>query len=160
MANTATLPVPTNTQTARPAPLLPAMSAEAPDWRSTQRSILRDAPDGETAIRWQLAAALEHIAALETQLQAFRQLRVVTPTSWRPAILALLRERGAPMTGAAIRAALDAPRPLGDVLRKMHRAGMVTLEGGCYAVLLPAPVAVPAMAAPIRRGGRPRKQAP
>ena len=70
MPNTATMAIPTNRHATAPAAIMPTPTVEAPAWLITQRAILREAPDGDTAIRWQLAAALVYIASLEAQIQA------------------------------------------------------------------------------------------
>jgi hypothetical protein len=129
-----------------PTMIQPPPTGAIPDWLTMQRAILRDAPDNDTAIRWQLAGALEHITDLDMQLQELEaQIAALQqptqprrPTQWRPMILALLRERGAPMTAAAITQALDAWRPLTDTCRDMVQAGLLVQDNEHFMLPLDA----------------------
>jgi len=165
MANTATIPMPTN-QLHPPA--FPASPAPPPDWLTNQQAILRTAPDGDTAIRHLYADLLIQHALLQSahaavlvQLQAAHApARPARPMSWRPAILTLLRERGQPMSIGQITQALEAPHSLASPLLDMAKAGLLTrTDTGAYAVPPdPQPAAAPP-APPRTKGGRPRSQA-
>ena len=165
MARTATLPLPQNTtHTAALAPPIPeGQTAQAlPDWLSQQQTILRTAPDGDTAIRLlyadllaERALLIREIMQLQNALQAAQAppLPLARPPrqpSQRPAILALLEARGAAMTPAAITQALDAPRSLTDTLKNMASAGLLTRTDGHFA--LPTAAAPPAP--PTKQGRR------
>jgi hypothetical protein len=170
MARTATMPMPMNTtHAAALAPPIPeGQTAQAlPDWLSQQQTILRTAPDGDTAIRLLYADLLAERALLlrENMRLTLALQAATTPSltlgrpprqpSQRPAILALLEARGAAMTPAAITQALDAPRSLTDTLKNMVTAGLLVREGGHFAL----PQAPAPEAAPTRKGGRPPRAA-
>jgi hypothetical protein len=160
MARTMTMPMPQNTtHPAAVAPPIPeGQTAQAlPDWLMQQQTILRTAPDGDTAIRLLYADLLAQCAMLQASnatLQAritdhdamveaaIRQARPIRQPSQRPAILALLEARGAPMTPAAITQALDAPKSLLDTLKGMADAGLLVRTDGHFA--LPQATAPPA----------------
>lgn len=169
MARTATLPLPQNTThaAAQAAPIPEGPSAQPiPDWLSQQQTILRTAPDGDTAIRLLYADLLAERALLiseNTRLQlalqaatapAVRPARTVRP-SLRPAVLALLRARVGmvkpPLSLPEIEQALDAPGQLTRPLREMVQAGQLVLNVQGYA-LPPAPEAPRPM--PGKKGGR------
>jgi len=107
---------------------------------TTQRAILLEASSAEMALRQQLAEACfllqtadERITALEAQLLAAQQATPRRPTpSLRPAIVALLQQRGAPLTRMQIEEAMEAGTRLAEPLRDMVKAGRLVLEGDRY----------------------------
>ncbi len=128
--------------------VLPHNGQQAPlpdilDFLTSQRRILREAPDAETALRWQLEGALAHIATQEAMLSTLQaQLwEVAQPPSrphrptLRPAIRDLLRAHGGPMTASQIQQALDIHESLGKRLNDMVRDGQLTCTEGQYALV-------------------------
>jgi hypothetical protein len=152
---TTTLPVPTMrrmpTPPALPIPITPA-------------ALLREAPDNDTAVRWMLAWYMElsgdldaTIAALQAQIVALQQPTMPRrPIQWRPQIVTLLTERGAPMTAQAITQALDAPQSLARNCREMVQAGLL-VQSGEHFTLPPDPTVAANNGTAPRRGGRAKK---
>ena len=141
-ANTATVRMPIRSE------VLPPNGQHAPlpdilDFLTSQRRILREAPDAETALRWQLEGALAHIATQEAMLSTLQAqlwevaqppLRPHRPTL-RPAIRTLLQTRAAPMTASQIQHALDLDEAMGTRLNDMVRDGQLTCTDGHYALV-------------------------
>lgn len=119
-------------------------------------AILLDAPDNETMLRRLLAAALRRVSALEQQLAALTPpAQPRQPVSFRPAILALLREQPAGLTRPQIEEAL-ARQGLGETLRRMVRDALLVRTEDRYRLASAASEAPPP--APRQRGSRPRPQ--
>jgi len=177
MARTATMPMPQNTtHPAAVAPPIPeGQTAQAlPDWLMQQQTILRTAPDGDTAIRLLYADLLAERALLiaeNTRLQLALQAATAPTMTMarrtqrpplRPRILGVMRLEAAPMTLAEIEQALPLG-PLADSLRGMVKEGIITLVEGRFALpperapaaftLPPDPTRATAPPTP-KRGGR------
>lgn len=165
MASSATMSMPRNT-THPETVNVPADPAPVFDWISAQQHILRTAPSGDAAIRLLYADLLGDRATLlaeNTRLSLELQAALVPPEApvrlrqrqrppLRPHILALLKERGTPMSREQIETTLDLG-PLNEPLAALVKLRMVTLANAKYA-LRPeeAAPAVPAPPAKVKRG--------
>jgi hypothetical protein len=166
----------TNPEMASAPEVVSAPEAQMPGFAAitAQQHIWRTAPDNDAALRLLYADLLMEralLAAENTRLQLALQATQVPATAvpatarrqrppLRPHIVALLRERGTPMTRIEIEAALDLG-PLNDALNGLRQLGRVTLANAKYALVPEAAApAAPADAAPPARvkRGRPRGQ--
>ncbi len=164
MARTATMPLP---PMATPTPMQPRNGQQeaAPfilDFLASQRRLLREAPDAETALRWQLEGALAHIAALDAMLSTLQaQLWEVghpappprTPPL-RPQVRALLRDSAGPMTALQIQAALETVGSMVGRLNDMVKDKQLTCTEGHYALAAAPAPAIPQAPAPRAKASR------